>query len=1419
MSLTVYIAHTGARLATDPKRFPTLEDLRSWISQKTSIDAPQQILMTARGKQVKLQSLLQEPEIFLYDRRILSPSSGTSTTSLTPTRQPADATEFCDPPQNSADGKDFQAWQVLFQDRQAWVSDLSHDAGRLAEKLRACDTEADVVQQSAAIAVENVKQHVGSLRPKFEESRAWAENVLQDQNYLLDNWDSHLRHFTLVSVVPELGRCLPGSQNARSARKKSTDSAHSPSLHDFVATAEVREASKTASNVSRTFAGRVGDLTNTFDDVAQDAFDVIDGFDQSMKLSDNDLSNQTGQLMEEIDVVAKKVGADYEHVHGLPNTPKSLNDISRTALLHARDFIPALQQTHAELDGLLRHAIERKNNVMSSAVSYLQRVSATESQIAKVHTQLANLDLDGNEGQAFDILSDLIRLPLTYGSLLVECIRRREWTEKMVADSSSLVEEVAVFKDEEAKRRKKWAKEMGDAVDVSSIDGMAIGIDINLQAEKHEWPEVSRKDATALVKALKSIIGFEDVARQVEESIKSLDAPTKQQTRRAKAFKNGSIHEASFGKQSLLLRRDDELIQTLHNDKSKLEDRLKGSDSRIRKLEDLLHRQTQTSRPPSSHAYTTNDVQAAHRYSSSPTANIVTGRPQDASSRRSSMSSRKIPNESEERILAQRIVDLEAELATLKREAVTKAKIDDDIRTQMQEAVSTKDDLMHNMEAQQREFDDERRFLKEGEDTLRFKLEEVEDAMDRMVESREQDDRAAVLEKELDIARKEAENDLQRAQQQADENLSMFKTQLQEAETLRKQIQELDDEVAGLSTRLQKRDMSAATNHRALRTVMFRLSKDSIAPEDLDSLVETVEELAKQSANHSVEIGKALETTRAYNVAQEARLIRQDEEIYDLKEQVGAKEMEIFSLREKIATQKTELARLGSELQAERDEHGQLRSKFAHGESSSESLRALLLEKDDAITVTTGKLSELETEKRLLQEEADQREEHHRSSQEALQARLGESHADSEARLGKQRASLESRLDEQRAGFEAMQADLDRRLEDRQRSGDDLKKVHDALKNALQGRAKRAEDVSSRLYTLRNSLGRLLEQVGFTVSKQDDTMVFQRTPKVTTASSMLNDPSSSMVRSVSAPFPSKSAFEDPYDPGLPHWTSPDDPGSEHEQFTAFLRDISSFNSSSFSEAITKRIKDAEHTARKYFKDARAYRDKYRRAQTEGHNKITVRGFQEGDLALFLPTRNHATKPWAAFNVGAPHCFLKEQEDHRLPGRDFFLARISKVEPRVVDLSHSMNALKPPSDGASDAAVSFDDENPFELSDGLRWNLIEATEEKMGPPMTIANVKSTVAAANVDATGSIRMKKSKDGNGATMTLTRSLDSRRSSSNSKVGVASAATPKVTTTTSLDDRLDEQQLDSELGRETQLAEPTQGPAEVRTDLLFGP
>ncbi|KAK0953842.1 hypothetical protein LTS01_024191 [Friedmanniomyces endolithicus] len=122
-------------------------------------------------------------------------------------------------------------------------------------------------------------------------------------------------------------------------------------------------------------------------------------------------------------------------------------------------------------------------------------------------------------------------------------------------------------------------------------------------------------------------------------------------------------------------------------------------------------------------------------------------------------------------------------------------------------------------------------------------------------------------------------------------------------------------------------------------------------------------------------------------------------------------------------------------------------------------------------------------------------------------------------------------------------------------------------------------------------------------------------------------------------------------------------------------------------------------------------------RSRDHSKIAVKDFKEGDLALFLPTRGQARGAWAAFNVNCPHFFLAEREGMRLGTRDFIVARIAGVEMKVVDLSRGAvgrakaGLVEEVGEGGLAVREVEEDDNPFDLSDGLTWWMVHATEER------------------------------------------------------------------------------------------------------------
>lgn len=1349
MSLKILLAHSGATVTADPCP-SNLDDLRLWIFRKTAVEASYQILMTARGKQVKPQTLSVEQEVFLYDRRILSSSSSISTL-LPKTEPPAPFTPPTSPDDSS--GKTLQSCQNLFKRRRAWAITLSDGSRHIAESIRNLDHEISIVRRGAAIAVENIKQHVGNLRPKYEESRTWANSLRDDQIFLLGNWEHALGMLASIRAYEELGNCIHGTRPV--PQRMSTQMPTQITLRDFVDDNRVEEAAISAEDISRRFIKRFDDLNRTFEDIVTDSSKIIEDFQQSMSLSDSDAGDQAGKLMEEIEVLTRKTNADYEHVLGLTDTAKSMAQALKTAQLHKTNFLPSLKETNEEINDLLTQTIERKEKGLKSSVLYLQEISAVESEVSLVHQKLASLDADTGNGQAFDLLNLVVRLPSIYGSLLVECVRRQEWSDKMTADSSSLVEEMATYKEEEARRRRKWVKDIGGVVDLACLDDMALGIEVNVHAQKQRWPKVSRDNVAEYMRHLRELGDLDGTLKELEDLVKTLDMPSRQQARRAKAFKNGSVHEAAYGRTSLLLRGDDEVVLDMRTEKLKIEDKLKTAESRVRKLEELLHRQSQfgqSPRPSSSAGFPSSNAPTFERYTTSPVTNFTSAlsKARETGSRRSSVSSRRISihNEPEEKGLAQRIVTLETELTaeraqTVQREkeATAKTNVEDLLKSQIREAMATKEDLLGNFEAQQQEFDHERRLLEDENSKLKLKLEELEDEFDRAMESRENVDKLHSLEEEVERIEKDAVDEVRRANSETESLRRDCTVQREKADRLEHEIQESGDEKIRLIANAdflnsQLRDR-AQNDHRALRSALLHLSQNDAAPEDFGALIETVEIVAEKSAAHLQNIKTALETARANNASLEARAESQRGELYDLRERLGSEERAVFTLREEGHAEQLQRTTLKSQLDLERAEHDDLKIRFATGLEDSDVLRTKLTESERTIAPLTAEITALKT----------------------------------------QCSERETRIQEMEADIETLQTRREELI---------------ALRN---GQASRATEISAKLYSQNFTLERLLEQIGLTVTKQDNAMIIQKTQRAASASTTLNDPSMSMRRSLSGPMPTKSDPLASADLDILHWADSDGYAMMERRFGELMRGITSFDMDVFTEAVSKRVKDIEHIARKWQKETRAYRDKSHRFQSEAHDRIVLRNFKEGDLALFLPTRDQATKPWAAFNVGAPHCFLREQDTHNLGKRDWLIARISKVEERVVDLSRSMNGLKGSGDqrsigDKSEAGVFPNDENPYELSDGLRWYLIDAAEER--PGINVGSGKVTVASANVDAKGSIRMKKSSDGNEATKTLTRSLDSRRSSTNSKKGLVPIPTNNAAPSTGLDGMI-EQSIDN--------------------------
>lgn len=489
---------------------------------------------------------------------------------------------------------------------------------------------------------------------------------------------------------------------------------------------------------------------------------------------------------------------------------------------------------------------------------------------------------------------------------------------------------------------------------------------------------------------------------------------------------------------------------------------------------------------------------------------------------------------------------------------------------------------------------------------------------------------------------------------------------------------------------------------QVLRKLHVDLAPEHAEPEDpidlVDSIVSCAVDLLAKLQNTTSD-ASLVRTDLEQALASVKELRR---ELTEAQEKVSAEEESSMRLRENVSEEKARASALEAELVEGREQLRQLRKRLSDGETGSETL-----------------------EKKLEEEESKV-------------AKLTEEVASKQSHLG----SIEEELRMYREKLEGLQG----------RST--------TLTTSYEARDGRSKDLTQKVYSQNDRLHRLLDRLGYAVTRENGSMSIAKIPRAERTSQNPNDssdPGTSIRRSITL---GGRSTHDSADLDLLYWIS-NDATTESEKYDAFAKGIGYFDADLFAETIYLRIKEAEHKARKWQREARTYRERAHAVQKDAHDKIAFKNFKDGDLALFLPTRNQQAGAWAAFNVGFPHFFLREQDAHRLRHREWIVARIDKIQERVVDLS------KPISRDA--ALVDGEDDNPFQLSDGLRWYLIDAHEDKPGAPATPGMGKSTVAGSNVEVHSHKVKGKSRDSvasiEGINKTLSKSLESRRSSTGSK------------------------------------------------------
>ena len=250
--------------------------------------------------------------------------------------------------------------------------------------------------------------------------------------------------------------------------------------------------------------------------------------------------------------------------------------------------------------------------------------------------------------------------------------------------------------------------------------------------------------------------------------------------------------------------------------------------------------------------------------------------------------------DAEEKGLAQRIVNLEAELIAqkavskdLKQDATARQHAEENLKHQVQEAVATKEDLLGNMEAQQREFEVERRHLEAENSRLNVKLEDLEDEFDRMLSNEEHEGKLHALQDEIDRLRHQVHN----AEEDRTDHLARCQSEIGRLKEVVQQHHmhdsKLGEKVDELTGQLHHNLQNQRDQEHSLRTTWVQLGEDSDPPEDLAALTSNLGSVVEKSMAHQKEIETSLKQMREQNADLDSRLHSQTEEAYTLRRQTG----------------------------------------------------------------------------------------------------------------------------------------------------------------------------------------------------------------------------------------------------------------------------------------------------------------------------------------------------------------------------------------------------------------------------------------------------------------------------------------------------------------------------------------------------
>ncbi|KAF9581350.1 oligomeric, coiled-coil, peripheral membrane protein [Lunasporangiospora selenospora] len=186
---------------------------------------------------------------------------------------------------------------------------------------------------------------------------------------------------------------------------------------------------------------------------------------------------------------------------------------NQLANVYKTDYIDSSQKADGALREKLAIFISAKRSQTANLISQLMHISKLQSTIANIPLSLSNLDdALGKRETDFSQLVYVQRIPIAYGALIVEIVRRREYSKLLLQKSQQLAEVMSRFRQLEQRRRDSFRSEVAKFVPVvvPGLDDVPPFCEINALHTRDRLPPFTREQVAEferLVSQLSNTLG------------------------------------------------------------------------------------------------------------------------------------------------------------------------------------------------------------------------------------------------------------------------------------------------------------------------------------------------------------------------------------------------------------------------------------------------------------------------------------------------------------------------------------------------------------------------------------------------------------------------------------------------------------------------------------------------------------------------------------------------------------------------------------------------------------------------------------------------------------------------------------------------------------------------------------------------